>query len=274
MTAQATITPPHPAHHPDDRGPVLKLDDVTKVYPSEPPVTALRGVDLRISKGELMAIVGPSGSGKSTLLHLMGTLDRPTTGTVRLAGFDVAQMSDRALSALRATRIGFVFQQFFLAEHATILENVADGLLYAGVRPAERRQAGLDALEVVGLADRATARPTQLSGGQRQRVAIARALVGQPAIVLADEPTGNLDQATGASILALLDDLHKRGTTIVVITHDQAIAARMPRRVEMLDGRIVTDTTTVPGLREPAGLDSQVHDTRPYPLVPPRDSQR
>jgi putative ABC transport system ATP-binding protein len=192
---------------------------------------------------------------------------------VRLTGFDVAQMSDRALSALRATRIGFVFQQFFLAEHATILENVADGLLYAGVRPVQRRQAGLDALEVVGLADRAAARPTQLSGGQRQRVAIARALVGQPAIVLADEPTGNLDQATGASILALLDGLHERGTTIVVITHDQAIAARMPRRVEMLDGRIVTDTTTVPHLREPAGLDTQVHDTRPDPLIPPRDSQ-
>jgi len=273
MTFQAKATTPLRANHPPARGPVLEIDDVTKVYPSEPPVTALRGVDLRISAGELMAIVGPSGSGKSTLLHLMGTLDRPTTGTVRITGLDVARMSDRALSALRATRIGFVFQQFFLSEHATIVENVADGLLYAGVPPAQRRQAALAALEVVGLADRAAARPTQLSGGQRQRVAIARALVGQPALVLADEPTGNLDQATGQSILALLDDLHERGTTIVVITHDQAIAARMPRRVEMLDGRIVTDTTMEPRLPGPSGLDTGVHDTRPHPFLSPSEPQ-
>jgi putative ABC transport system ATP-binding protein len=242
MTDQATITSRLRDVRQPSPQPVLELDAVTKVYPSQPPVTALRGVTLQIASDELVAVVGPSGSGKSTLLHLMGTLDHPTSGTVRLAGVDVGALSDRELARLRATQIGFVFQQFFLAEHATVLENVADGLLYVGVPLARRRQAALDALEMVGLAERASARPTQLSGGQRQRVAIARALVGQPAIVLADEPTGNLDQATGASLLAMLEDLNTRGATIVVITHDQAIAARMPRRVEMLDGRIVTDT--------------------------------
>jgi putative ABC transport system ATP-binding protein len=225
------------------RCPVLEVEDVTKVYPSEPPVTALRGVSFALAESELVAIVGPSGSGKTTLLHLMGTLDRPTTGTVRLTGLDVATMTDRELAALRATRIGFVFQQFFLAEYQSILDNVADGLLYAGVDIAARREQALHALDLVGLAERPGARPTQMSGGQRQRVAIARAIVGRPAIVLADEPTGNLDQVTGQSILALFHDLNDAGMTIVVITHDRGIAERLPRHIEMLDGRIVSDTT-------------------------------
>jgi putative ABC transport system ATP-binding protein len=225
--------------------PVLDVNDVTKSYPGEPLVEVLRGVNLTIGRGEMVGIVGPSGSGKTTLLQLMGTLDRPTSGQVLITGLDPATMADDDVAYVRATRIGFIFQQFFLAEHSTVLDNVADGLLYAGIPLKQRRRQALDALELVGLAQRPHARPTQLSGGQRQRVAIARALVGQPAIVLADEPTGNLDQATGHAILALFDQLHQAGSTIVVITHDHANAERMPRKVEILDGHIVADTGPV-----------------------------
>jgi putative ABC transport system ATP-binding protein len=222
--------------------PVLELDAVTKVYGDQPPVHALRGVSLTVNHGELAAIVGPSGSGKTTLLHVMGTLERPSAGTVRIGGIDVAGLDDRRLAALRARRIGFVFQQFFLAEHQTALDNVADGLLYAGIGAGERRLRAEQALARVGLAHRRGFRPATMSGGERQRVAIARALVGRPAILLADEPTGNIDSAAGASILGLFGQLNADGATIVVITHDRELASRLGRQVRMLDGTIVSDS--------------------------------
>ena len=225
--------------------PVLELDEVTKVYGEEPPVFALRGVTFSVRRGELVAIVGPSGSGKSTLLHVIGTLERPSRGVVRIGGVDAAGLGDREVSRLRAREIGFVFQQFFLAEHATVRENVADGLLYAGGVGgsfSERHRRADDALERVGLSHRATFKPTKLSGGERQRVAIARALVGRPAIVLADEPTGNLDSGTGASIMELIRELNAAGATILMITHDAGLADQLPRQIRLLDGQLVSDS--------------------------------
>jgi putative ABC transport system ATP-binding protein len=222
---------------------ILTLRGVGRVYPGG--VAALRGVDLDIDRGEMVAIVGPSGSGKSTLLHVMGTLDRPTTGEVVIDGFQVAGLSDRQLSALRARRIGFVFQLFHLAPGVPALDNVADGLLYAGASLRQRRERAAQALERVGLGHRLGHRPHQLSGGEQQRVAIARAVVGEPSLLLADEPTGALDSHAGESLMRLLTDLNQSGTTIVVITHEQMVATHLPRQVSMLDGQVVADQTAV-----------------------------
>ena len=227
----------------DDRT-VLSLSAVTKTYPGTPPVHALRDINLGIRSGELVAVVGPSGSGKSTLLHVVGTLDRATSGTVSVAGYDVDQLNDKQLSSLRSRHIGFVFQQFFLLAGETALDNVADGLLYTGMALSDRRVLGEQALTQVGLAHRMDHEATKLSGGERQRVAIARALIGSPDIILADEPTGNLDSQTGEDLVRLIENLNAEGTTIVVITHDREMAARFPRRVSLLDGRIVEDTGT------------------------------
>ncbi|MFI0873209.1 ABC transporter ATP-binding protein [Streptomyces parvus] len=220
---------------------VVALAGVTKEYPG--PVAALRGVDLTVEEGELLGIVGPSGSGKSTLLHIIGTLDRPTAGSVHIAGHDVAALSDRRLSALRAQRVGFVFQAFHLVPGVSARDNVAEGLLYSGLSRSVRRRKAADALARVGLADRLDHKPHQLSGGQKQRVAIARAVVGEPALLLADEPTGALDSASGAAVMELLRDLNREGATIAVITHDTEIAAQLPREVRIRDGQVVADVT-------------------------------
>jgi putative ABC transport system ATP-binding protein len=237
---------------------VLELADVRKTYPGAPPVDSVAGVSLAVFPGDLLAVVGPSGSGKSTLVHLMAALERPTSGTVRVAGHDVGRLSDGELSGLRAHHLGVIFQQFFLLDALSAVQNVAAGLLYCGIAARQRQERAIDALHLVGLGHRLSHRPGQLSGGEQQRVAIARALVGRPAVMLADEPTGNLDQATGREIVALLRELNAaEGTALVVITHDQAVASAMDRQVELRDGRIVAERRNQPAAeqRNPVTLE-------------------
>lgn len=221
--------------------PILEVTDAVREFPGSPPVLALAGVSLAIHRGEMVAVVGRSGSGKSTLMHLAGALDTPTSGTVRIAGHDIGAISDAHRSAVRARHIGFVFQQFFLDRHRSALDNVADGLLYTGTRRDQRRTAALTALDRVGLRHRVEHRPNQMSGGERQRTAIARAVVGRPDLLLADEPTGALDHANGASVMTLLRELQSEGTAVVIVTHDREIAESIPRQIEISDGRILTD---------------------------------
>lgn len=239
MTTTTSLEPPAPA---SDTGIVLSLHRVTKEYPTTPPVRAVRGIDFAVTEGELVGVVGPSGSGKSTLLHIMGTLDRPTAGDVTVAGYNIADLSDKDLSALRSRHIGFVFQQFHLLSGYTALDNVADGLLYTGMNLATRRRLAREALDRVDLGHRLDHVATKLSGGERQRVAVARALVGSPSIVLADEPTGNLDSKNSDAIVDLIRQINREGVTFVVITHNREIAQAFPRTIGLRDGQIEYDS--------------------------------